>query len=667
MWYTNSYRRNLVDMHIDDWDSEFMSQFDPEAYYQNMVAGKMQTPMIYLQSHAGHCYFPTKSGHLHAAFVGREDRVRQLIDLCRAGGMSVVGYYSLIFNAYEHDRHPEWKIHDGSGLSERDRGGRCGYLCPNNREHRAFIIRQMGEIAAYFTLDGMFYDQLFWPDICRCEACQRRFAKEVGGEIPTEENWADPRWLAFVRKRSEWMGEFAQFVKTESNRIMPDVTVEMNCASCVNGDWHNAASELVNDACDYTGGDLYGDLYNHSFTCKYYMNITRNMPFEYMTCRCDADLVQHTVTKPERVLESAIMLTCAHHGASLIIDAIDPRGTMDRRVYERIGRIFDRQIPYEPYLKGEHIADVGVYYASISRYNRDGQEITNKDGCVNTVRTLVENHVPVSVLSAGCLDKIGGQKFIFAPCPVDLDDAVSDRLIQYARDGGTLYFSGVGTPKLLRELLGATYTGEMTRETFTYLSPTDLCPTLFGEFTPAFPMPFLYKLPIVTAPDDGVAARITLPYTARAEKKFASFWSDPPGKPTRHPGFIIKPYEKGTVIWSAAPITQDGRFAYKKFVMDLLWRFVDPQDLFLRTDAVKTTELNCFRTEEGFLLHASNLLPGEDPAPVRAFGVSVKTGVPARSVTLLPDGAPVPFENRGGAVHFTVNDFTVHAMVRIDV
>jgi hypothetical protein len=31
-WYTNSFRRNLVDMHIDDWDDSFLSEFDPKAY-----------------------------------------------------------------------------------------------------------------------------------------------------------------------------------------------------------------------------------------------------------------------------------------------------------------------------------------------------------------------------------------------------------------------------------------------------------------------------------------------------------------------------------------------------------------------------------------------------------------------------------------------------------
>ena len=126
MWYTKSYRRNLVDMHIDDWNPELLSQFSPDEYYNNLVKGKIQSPMIYLQSHAGHCYWPTRTGHMHSALAGKEDLIKRLIDKCRAGGMDVVGYYSLIYNTYEEDRHPEWKIQNGNGKSHRDIGGRYG-------------------------------------------------------------------------------------------------------------------------------------------------------------------------------------------------------------------------------------------------------------------------------------------------------------------------------------------------------------------------------------------------------------------------------------------------------------------------------------------------------------------------------------------------------------
>jgi len=31
-WYENSYRRNLVDMRIEDWSDELLSRFDTKDY-----------------------------------------------------------------------------------------------------------------------------------------------------------------------------------------------------------------------------------------------------------------------------------------------------------------------------------------------------------------------------------------------------------------------------------------------------------------------------------------------------------------------------------------------------------------------------------------------------------------------------------------------------------
>lgn len=35
MWYKNNFRRHLCDMHIDDWDDAFLSEFSPDEYVEN--------------------------------------------------------------------------------------------------------------------------------------------------------------------------------------------------------------------------------------------------------------------------------------------------------------------------------------------------------------------------------------------------------------------------------------------------------------------------------------------------------------------------------------------------------------------------------------------------------------------------------------------------------
>ena len=54
MWYKNSYRRHLLDMHINDWgEGIFLRDFSPENYVENLKTANVKSAMIYLQSHVG--------------------------------------------------------------------------------------------------------------------------------------------------------------------------------------------------------------------------------------------------------------------------------------------------------------------------------------------------------------------------------------------------------------------------------------------------------------------------------------------------------------------------------------------------------------------------------------------------------------------------------------
>ena len=78
MWYKNSYRRNLIDMHIPDWNEEFLSKFDPENYVDMLELAQVDTAYIYTTSCLGLCYWPTKIGKMHAGLKWPGYRRRSL-------------------------------------------------------------------------------------------------------------------------------------------------------------------------------------------------------------------------------------------------------------------------------------------------------------------------------------------------------------------------------------------------------------------------------------------------------------------------------------------------------------------------------------------------------------------------------------------------------------
>ena len=540
MWYTNSYRRHLCDMHIDDWDDIFLSEFSPETYVENLKVANVQNAMLYLQSHVGLCYYPTKTGVMHRAFIGREDAMKKTEELCHKNGMHVTGYYSLNYNTVEHDRHPAWRMIKSEGRSQREilgakssageaqafaslQGGRYGFCCPNNLEYREFVYRQIDEMLEYFDVEGMFFDMPFWPHTCLCDSCRARWEREEGKPfISGEPKDGSPEHLLLMRKKYEWMGEWIQSVTDYVRKVAPGLSVEHNFASGIAGDSNNGCDERVNRACDFSGGDLYGGILNHSLACKFYKNITKNAPFDYMFSRCKPALRSHTLTKSEDEMLAEVLLTAAHHGATMVIDAIDPKGTLDGRVYQRIGGVFAKQAEYEQYFRGDMVEDIGVYYAIRSRFGASVNGYNAKEGCIGLSASLIAAHIPFGVTgSFYSLDKYG---IIAAPMLTSQEED-EERILDYVSRGGCLYFSGAGSASLIKSLMGASVL-DYTVEKNLYIAPVSDYEDIFFGFNDSYPLPFDARAPRITDIKNGnVLAYIKLPYTRSDEIRFSSIHS----------------------------------------------------------------------------------------------------------------------------------------------
>ncbi len=664
-WYKDSYRRGLVDMHIADWSEEFLSKLSAEAYYENLKRAKMKSAMIYFQNHNGHCFFPTEVGHIHAAFTKGENQIKKLVDLCHEGGIDVIGYYSVVYNTYEEDRHRDWRIVGPDGKSMREKGGRYGHLCPNNPKYRAFVKTQIGEMLKYFDVDGMFFDMLFWPQHCHCPYCLERWRRETGLEeiawnAPTEKGG---KYLLYLQKKREWMGDFAQFLTDCVKEITPDLTVESNLSQTLSNQPYTACSELVNDACDYAGGDLYGDPKSHVFAAKFFRAISKNQPFQYDTCRCDNNLYQHTVTKSETVMEREVMMNVAHHGASFIIDAIDPVGTMDSRLYDRIGKIYSKVETYESHMHGTPISDVAIPYFSFGRYNSRGEGFTQLSCALGAATVMSQRHVLYDVFSA-IKNPIDKHRVVLGSYVAGARDEDIEAIVSFVKNGGIFYFSGAEEPALIERLLGAEFTG-MSRHTFTYIAPKKKAQKIFGEFNAKYPMPIGHRLPTLKGVhSEDVLAYITYPYSLREDnKKMASIHSNPPGRPTRIPALVKKKVGKGTVVWCAAPIELDERPTFTSTFYRLVDSLIPLKQRRLATNAPSQVEINAYDLEDGGVqVNAVNIGITEDRLKLPAFRVSIKVKKEPKALRCIGTGKTLPFSYKDGVLSFSVKNLLIFEM-----
>ena len=655
MWFENSYRRHLLDMHVNADDRHgFLSCFDPDTYLENLLRANVDAAMIYLQSHVGYCYFPTKTGHIHPAFADRPDAMKKLFDGCRAHGIRTVAYYSLIYNRVESIAHPDWRLTEDSGEAFDFSGKRYLHCCPNAAGYLDFTLAQIDEMFAYADFDGIFFDMPFWPGICRCRHCTERYEQEHGGAIPEDVNAADFR--AFAEIRDGWLNAFLKTITARCKALRPGVTVEFNLSSAaLPGE--RMPSEVVPSLTDFASGDLYNGALTHSFACKLYAAITRAQPFECMTSRCP-DLKAHTLTRSRDALRMSLLTVTAHHGANFVIDAVDPAGTMDRRFYDELGALYAETKRYEPYMKtGLPLADVGLLFCLEGKYARGKEKYLHYNATLGAAKTLTAAHIPYGVLTQATIERLSLFKCVVVAGAAALTKDTVSALCAYVKGGGRLYFSG-GADENLLELVG-----ERTATTacgYAYLAPCAGADRLFDGFNETYPLPVAYDLPIVKT-GHTVLATVTLPYDTGAS--FASIHSDPPGRATAFPAVIERKFGRGTIVWCAACIEAEKSRRITRVFTSVLARLCG--GFCLTTDAPEQVETMLFDAKDETLVGFVYLTDDESVPALAAFSATVTCPRAVRGVTNLTTGKALPFSTDGKSVTFSTDLPDGFAMVRI--
>jgi hypothetical protein len=694
-WFQRSYRRNLVDMHIDDWDDSFLSKLDPVTYVEMLKTANVQSTMVYANSHIGYCFWPTKNGQMHQGLRGR-DFLGEVIGLCHKEGIDVVVYYTLVFDNWAYDHDPSWRILYDGGIASRDTPvlGRYGTVCPNNPGYRAWTEAQVADLCTSYEFEGIYFDMTFWPGVCYCAACKQRYADEVGGDMPMTINWNDPQWVAFQKKREEWLCEFAAFATEIARKHRPGIAVQHNC-STLTAPWLFAATLGLRDHNDFIGGDLYGGFGEQSFICKLYHSISLNQPFEYQTSRCYPSLRDHTTVKSKEMLEVHNYLTLAHGGAFFFIDAIDPVGTLNRRIYETMGEIFAQSQHYEPYLGGELCQDVAVYFSLDSKMDfADNDKYANTvptavphlDAALGASRTLRENHIPFGVISGNNLKDTSAYQVIVLPNVLVISEEEAQALRRFVEGGGGLYASGQTDLAHLSDIFGVSIEG-VAAETVTYITPTSRGRDLLAGVDPNLPLSIFApsttpggsifeplpasgrQVKARASNEDEVMATLTLPYTDSADsKKIASIHSNPPGIATDYASVVYRSFGKGNVIWVAAPLEAAVQQPHKDAFANMIRTLASAPSSF-EADAPAAVEVTLFHQPDRkhYLVNVVNeqeLLP---PIPVFNIRIRVRMGGRrATRATLLPAESPLPFDVKGDYMEVMVPRLDIFQMLLLE-
>jgi hypothetical protein len=680
-WHKKNYRRNLVDMHINAWDPEFMSKFDPRAYVDCMIAANVSCCMVYANSHAGYAYWPAPDGNHHPGLKGR-DAFGEVVELCHKNNIEVIAYYTLIFDNWAYSRDPSWRIVNAAGTSDMEhydeRGGRYGHTCPNSEGYREFTVKQVSDLVKKYDFESIFFDMTFWPHVCYCDNCKRRYEKELGGVMPRIVDWNDPKWNAFQAKREEWLNEYAFLCTNLVKSIKPTVTVNHQY-SLITQSWLVGVTEDHTDPCDYVGGDFYAGPTEQGLICKLFNSLTGS--FEFHTSRC-LNLQDHTTSKTAEHLKLQSCIALAHNGAFLFIDAVDPLGTMNPDFYKQMGVILAEFSEYEQYLGGTIVADAAVLFDMWSKFDpRDsGKSVMDPgfhlgstaamphlDAVVSAVRALKEKHIPYTVIGRRNLkNAIDRYRLLILPDVLRLSGEAAEDIRAFVRAGGRVYASGRTGLDNLCDVFGIEVLGE-TEQQFTYMSPTAEGKHYFADSTPQYPLAIHGSQRIVKAePGAETLALLTLPYTENTTKgRFVSIHSDPPGLSTKNPALIFNNYGKGKVIWAAGAIEAHNQGVQDRVFIACVEELLDRRTSFV-FEAPPATEAICFAQDSGVIV--SVLSTQVTLPPVTAHGLRIKVdlkGKQCEKVILLPAKTEIKYTETDGAVQFDLPPLELFHMFKI--
>jgi hypothetical protein len=633
-----------------------------------LVKSRAQSVVCYCQSHVGLFNYPTKVGQQHRG-LGGKNVLKEMIDLCHEKQIGVALYTSLIFDRWAGDQHPEWRMRTWENKIQGE-GGRHCVLCVNS-PYREYVRSFVREICQSFDFEGIRFDMTFWPWLCYCQHCQRRFDNEVGGEIPKTVNWLDEKWVAFQRCRERWLVEFAEIATSTVRELKPNASVEHQ-SSTFPLNWMFGVTAPLARQNDFLQGDFYGDALQGSFVRKLLEDLTPHRPFGFETS-FSVELKDHTARKATELLEAKASAAIADSGAFIFIDAIDPIGTVNPAVHERMGKVFDRLMPYYAELGGERLADVMVYYSLESKFNfaGNGKHVSQPDttdshtrSCMEAARRIISSHIPFGVATKKSLSRLRSDQILVLSNVNMLDLEEANAIREWVRGGGRLYASGVTSlvdkqgrlqkDFMLADLFGVSLEKIDFQSREHYVAPTATGASLFSDFDADYPAYVNgYLVQFKAAGDATPLATLTLPWPAPQPTQFASIHSNPPWVKSDAPLIVEHPFGKGRVIYSGT-VLETVDVLSSTFIAIL--KRLKPE-FRVEAKAHPAVEMTIFHQPDRkrYLLCLVNFQKELPNVPIDAIEVTLRLGNEAvQNVRLLPGGENLPLRGVGGARTFVV-------------
>jgi hypothetical protein len=643
-WHEGVFFGIHYDLHAKETDTELGVEATAEHFRERWAAIRPDWIQCDCKGHPGYTSWPTETGSTSPGVV--RDAMRVHREVTKELGIRLGMHYSGVIDQRALELSPEWGAVNAKGeLSTRS-------TCRLSPYADELMIPQMLELVDKYDVDGFWVDGENWgSQPCWCDRCRAEFTARTGiAEAPTEagqENWGT--WLSFQR---DLFCEYVTKYATAVHERKP------TCLICSNWMYTIRQPEPVSVPVDYLSGDYTPNWGAARAALEARMLDCRGMTWDLMVWGFTRNYQIPTspwAMKTAVHLKQEVAEVVALGGAVMVYAKPHRSGWLTGWEHEIIAETaeFCRERKAACF-RSKTASEAAVLHLD-SHYYTCNDPLFNYGGAVQPVEgalnILLETHRSTDLLTEeAALARMGDYKLLVVPEQTRLSPDLVKALASYVEAGGELVMSGAGLATEVPDLVGCT-TGQ-DAETV-QLAVRGECAQMAGKWSFAIP----------AAGTDVLAGNCRN--------------LEPGLEDLSQPVITVRPLGKGRVV------AIHGDFFRNYFAMHFPRIRASFEDLVAGLDIEWTVELAapawvevvCRRQGKALMVNLLNRGSGETLSPqrtivedlpsVESVTVAVRAATPPSSVTLEPDGTPLPWNYADGIIGVTLPTVRIHDIVAI--
>ncbi len=630
------------DLHPQKTDTALGADVTDENIRELLTRVKPDYVQYDCKGHAGYTGYPTKVGWASPGIV--KDSLAVWRSVTRDLGVGLYIHYSGVWDAKAVEEHPEWARWDAAGKRDPNATSVFGPYVDK------LLIPQLEEVTAKYGLDGVWADGECWGAGLDYSPGALAAWKKETGYAGAPKDRSDARWLewkmfnrrAFEAYLSHWVDALHAF--------NPQLQLTSNWM------YTSFAPKPVTAKLDFLSGDYSPSLSVDRARLEARYLASTGMPWDLMAWGFDKGRDLGWSLKTPEHLEQEAAVVLMQGGGFQIYNTPTRSGHIIEPIIRQEQALAEFcRARQEVSHKSTSVPQVALLLSSESYWDKSdavfspgGDVFVDLEGALHALLNL---HYSVDVLAEHQLQpRLKDYPLVVIPDSHKLTPEFRKAVVDYVEQGGRLLLIGEKCARLFEPQLGVAFQGQ----------PAQIVSEL--------------KSPLGPANADGVWQRVRLSSARAAGFRCPTRKTDVDGDTAA----TVSDVGKGQVAAVYGPVASIYFRSHHPWIKEFLGTIVAglvPEPA-VQVDGPLPVDIAVRRTKAGklsvHLLNTSSMpLPdrynfAEYIPPLTDIHLTILAPVKPKFVAWVPDGGPLPWTWRDGAISLNIPKLHIHGVVVID-